>query len=66
MAELLLLWSAHPKRVTLLFIQPTLYAESYSAPVIESLLSLHNGFFERIELPPIPGKDLPDLHAFHQ
>ncbi|BCR90933.1 uncharacterized protein ACHE_60819A [Aspergillus chevalieri] len=64
-ADLLFLWPAHLKRVTFLFIHDTLYAESYPAPVIESLLNLHRDSLERIELPPIPGNGLPNLSAFH-
>ncbi|OJJ87637.1 uncharacterized protein ASPGLDRAFT_976101 [Aspergillus glaucus CBS 516.65] len=40
--------------------------ESYPAPVIENLLNLHCDSLERIELPPIPGKGLPNLSAFQK
>ena len=65
MADLLFLWPAHLKRVAFSFIHDTLYAKSYRAPAIESLLNLHCDSLERIELPPIPGKGLPKLSAFH-
>ena len=63
-AELLFLWPAHLRRVTFSFIHDTLYAESYHALMIESLLNLHCDSLERIDLPHIPGKRLLNLGEF--